>query len=263
MLYTKDLYIIENMGDDIFLAPEITMREEPGHIRVNQGGGVAVEIDDDEPVAIGGATRGGLPFGAGEIPPEISITKVHKSHEQQLGYGRNTYNMTASPDQSRNSSPFLKVRSDLGMPTNIRPLGFTGVRPIRPPPLLRVGGLPPMPRLKFGGPSRPVRSTNPLAGMINMIPPGPVVARLPPPPIPPLPPLPNGRDSIITSSRRAPTPSTLRYIQPGPCRNNPNNGQRHVDRPPVSSFQGPQRSPFSRTNDGSNLYISFVRVTYT
>ena len=65
------------MGDDIFLAPEITMREEPGQIRVNQGGGVAVEIDDDEP-QFGGASNDELPFGAGEIPPEISKTMYHK-----------------------------------------------------------------------------------------------------------------------------------------------------------------------------------------
>ena len=34
------------MGDEIFLAPEITMQEEPGEIIIN-GGAVSVEIDDD------------------------------------------------------------------------------------------------------------------------------------------------------------------------------------------------------------------------
>ena len=192
------------MGDDIFLAPEITMREEPGHINFNLGGGVAVEIDDDEPIAIGGATRDGLPFGTSEIPPEISITKVNKSQQQQPGYGSNAFNVATTIDNSRNASPFLKVRSDLGMPTNIRPLGFTATRPVRPPPLLKVGGLPPMPRLKFGGPTRPVRSTNPLAGMINMMPPGPTVARLPPPPpMPPLPPLHSSTPSHLSATQTA------------------------------------------------------------
>ena len=171
--------IVIKMGDDIFLAPEITMREEPGQIRVIQGGGVAVEIDDEEPQF--GRANDILPFGTAEIPPEISITKVSKSFPHLPPNGNVIHSSMGGHNHAKNQSPFLKVRSDLGMPSNIRPLGDTAPRSIRPPPLLRVGNLPPMPRLKFGGPPRPVRSTNPLAGMINMMPPGSSPGRLPHP----------------------------------------------------------------------------------
>ena len=147
------------MGDDLFLAPEITMHEEPGEIRIHQSGGVAVEIDDDEQ-PIHTQQQAAYPFGPDGIPPEISITKVKRSMPP----------LPKGPQSNGNS--FLKVRNDLGSGMPPR-----GQQSSRPPPLLRIGaqgGLPPMPRLKFGGPVRPVRSmqprtTNPLAGMLNMM----------------------------------------------------------------------------------------------
>ena len=134
--------IVIKMGDDIFLAPEITMREEPGQIRVIQGGGVAVEIDDEEPQF--GRANDILPFGTAEIPPEISITKVSKSFPHLPPNGNVIDSYVGGHNHAKNQSPFLKVRSDLGMPSNIRPLGDAAPRSIRPPPLLRVGNLPPM-----------------------------------------------------------------------------------------------------------------------
>ena len=237
-MYPHRKPFIEIMGDDIFLAPEITMREEPGQIRVNQGGGVAVEIDDDEPL-FGGSNNDALPFGAGEIPPEISITKVSKSLQQFTANGNSTHSATREHNQSRTQSPFLKVRNDLGMPSNIRPLGDTAPRSVRPPPLLRVGGLPPMPRLKFGGPTRQIRSTNPLAGMINMMPLGsPAVTRLPPP----IPFLPMGASGIGPPNRLG-----MPYGQPGqhprvPARNR-NPQVRRASGSPVSNIARQQRMP--------------------
>ena len=246
------------MGDDIFLAPEITMREEPGQIRVNQGGGVAVEIDDDEP-QFGGAYNDELPFGAGEIPPEISITKVSKSFQQFTHNGNITNSIMRQQNQPRNNSPFLKVRNDLGMPSNIRPLGVSGPRPVRPPPLLRVGGLPPMPRLKFGGPTRPARSTNPLAGMINMMPPGSHnVARLPPG-MPQIPFLPMGVTGMVPSGKLGIPGSTLPFTQPGshprfPARNR-NNQVRRTSGSPISNLARHQRIHPSRNNVGSPISV--------
>ena len=244
------------MGDDIFLAPEITMREEPGQIRVDQAGGVAVEIDDEEPILFGDTNNHGLPFGASEIPPEISITKVSKSYQPFPENGNST--TYTGGNQSTNHTPFLKVRSDLGMPSNIRPLGMTAPRSARPPPLLRVGGLPPMPRLKFGGPSRPVRSTNPLAGMINMMPPGnSMVSRRPPPHVPPIPFPPIGKVAMTPPTIAGLPGPRLPYAQPGtntrlPSRNNRNN-QRHPIGSPMSNLLGQQGLHPSRNNSGSPL----------
>lgn len=147
------------------LAPEITMREEPGEIRIHQHSGeVAVEIDDEEPPTMGQQQH--LGYGSGGIPPEISITRVNKQPSSMMHHHQNR--------------PFLKVRNDLsaGGPPGLRPVQ------VRPPPLLRAGGprpsLPPLPRLRFGGPSRhssqmPARiqqqQQNPLVGMFNMMPP--------------------------------------------------------------------------------------------
>ena len=61
------------MGDELFLSPEITMHEEPGHITINNMDEVSVEIDDEEPAVPDPAS---FPFANGDIPPEISITKV-------------------------------------------------------------------------------------------------------------------------------------------------------------------------------------------
>ena len=238
------------MGDDIFLAPEITMTEEPGQIRVNQGGSVAVEIDDDEPQFVSGVNNEGLPFGAGEIPPEISITKVSKSSQQGIVNGSNVNSLAREQTQATNASPYLKVRSDLGMPSNIRPLGDASSRPTRPPPLLRVGGLPPMPRLRFGGPTRPVRSTNPLAGMINMMPPGSQnVPRLPPP-IPQVPFHPMSSPGLIHSdNQRMPFPQPV--MQPRfPVRHR-NNQARRTSGSPVSNLARQQRIHQSRNNSTS------------
>ena len=246
------------MGDDIFLAPEITMTEEPGQIRLNQDGNLAVEIDDEEPQFGSAANPDGLPFGAGEIPPEISITKVSKSSQQGGAVNGNGMNSMAN-EQSRNASPYLKVRSDLGMPSNIRPLGDAAVRPTRPPPLLRVGGLPPMPRLRFGGPTRPVRSTNPLAGMINMMPPGSQnVPRLPPP-IPPVPFHPMNSPGMIQSERIGLPRSAMPFSQPGiqqrfPARNK-NNQARRTGGSPVPNLARQQRIHQSRNNGTSPFSV--------
>jgi hypothetical protein len=150
-----------NMAEELLLAPEITMHEEPGEIRiVDVRGGVSMEIDDDEPDY--------------DIPPEISITRVTKPVHRQ-------------PQQQHS---FLQVRNDL---RTMRPA-------VRPPPLLRIGaprpGLPSMPRLRFGGPLLPPRMPqhhNQLVGMYNMMPPNsmmgppggfPVPHHLPPRPHP-------------------------------------------------------------------------------
>jgi hypothetical protein len=149
------------MGDELFLAPEITMHEEPGQITINQGQ-VSVEIDDDEP-----EQSPQFPFANGDIPPEISITKVTGSSRAQL---------TNNVSTGGGPRPLLKVRSDLGAPVGGQqwPPQQRLQRPVqvRPPPLVRGGNvLPPMPRLKFGGPSRPshYRSSSPLVGMMNMM----------------------------------------------------------------------------------------------
>ena len=79
--------------------------------------------------------------------------------------------------------PFLKVRGDLGMPPGLRPvqLGFQA----RPPPLIRINHDMPMPRLTFGGPTRPmgpilqrpVGTPGNLSGVVNIIPRQAVVHR--------------------------------------------------------------------------------------
>ena len=247
------------MGDDIFLAPEITMTEEPGQIRINQGGNVAVEIDDEEPQFGSVVTTDGLPFGAGEIPPEISITKVSKSSQQGAVNGNGINSFANEQNQSKNVSPYLKVRSDLGMPSNIRPLGDAASRPTRPPPLLRVGGLPPMPRLRFGGPTRPVRSTNPLAGMINMMPPGSQnVPRLPAP-IPPIPFHPMNSPGMMHSDKVGLPRGSMPFSQPGiqprfPNRNR-NNQARRTSGSPVPNLARQQRIHQSRNNGTSPFSV--------
>ena len=244
------------MGDDIFLAPEITMTEEPGQLRIDQGGNVALEIDDEEPQY--GAANDGLPFGAGEIPPEISITKVSKSSQQGMINGNGIDSLAREQNQAKNSSPYLKVRSDLGMPSNIRPLGDVASRPTRPPPLLRVGGLPPMPRLRFGGPTRPVRSTNPLAGMINMMPPGNQnVPRLPPA-IPQVPFHSMNSPGMMPSNMRLPG-TTMPFSQPGmqprfPVRNR-NPQARRTSGSPAPNLARQQRIHQSRNNGTSPFSV--------
>lgn len=136
------------------------MHEEPGEIRFNQGSGeVAVEIDDEEPPS------------AYDIPAEISITRVNKT--------------MAVPNAPK---PFLKVRSDLSRfpPPHGHPpmMPNQTARHTGPPPLIRAGSLPPMPRLRLGGARPPMsrmnvptshhvgpNAHNPLASMFNMIPP--------------------------------------------------------------------------------------------
>ena len=202
------------MAEELLITPEITMHEEPGEIRINQGSGeVAVEIDDEEPPS------------AYDIPAEISITKVNRN----LG--------PPMPNKS-----FLKVRSDLArmpMPHFHAPIQHHS----RPPPLIRAGapipGLPPMPRLKLGAPRPPAvhRMThpnqNPLASMFNMIPPNSMLGpprpfvtphlapprmRQPPPqqPAPQPPPVPVINNGLMRS------PSVLRPpVQNRPVQNRP------------------------------------------
>ncbi|QQP56118.1 Uncharacterized protein FKW44_000675, partial [Caligus rogercresseyi] len=116
----------------MLLEPSVTMREEPGEVYLN-----------NEPR-----------YNNGELPAQISITKIHNSSSPQI----------------------FKPRSDLA---GIVPKGLRPVQ-IRPPPLLRAsaGFLPPPPRLQFAGiPSniRPVHghsygssSNNPILGMMNV-----------------------------------------------------------------------------------------------
>ena len=151
------------MGDDLFLSPEITMHEEAGEVIIPglpTGQQIQDEydgqVDDDD-----GAPS--MPFANGGIPAEISITKVTGTNRATLS-----------------NKPMLKVRSDLGANGGMRHLpGMNGASlpqrpmstrppPARPPPLVR-GGLPPMPRLRMGGPRPPSQQNNPLMGMMNMM----------------------------------------------------------------------------------------------
>ena len=186
--------VIKMSNHDVFLAPEITMQE----------GGAAIDYEDDEDIIEeeedevtayasnnGAAAAGYNVFGlpGSELPPEISITKVDRSKQQaasaggprrppiipKAANGRSSGGMAAT-NGGAGGGNFLKVRNDLGraLPPQAsvagpRMPGFNGGT--LPPPLLKIGGqrgLPPMPKLKFGGPARPVRmpprAPNPLAG---------------------------------------------------------------------------------------------------
>ena len=214
------------MGEELgLLAPEITMHEEPGHITIDQGE-VSVEIDDDEhhhfmqqQLQMHHQQRqqpkvGAFPFPNGGIPPEISITKVNHGNRGQM-------------------RPSLKVRSDL------RP------RQSHPPPLIRASsgasGLPPMPRLRFGGGPRVQRpavpGTNPLAGMINMqrmmfpqgMPEAPPPQR-PPPRMPP-------RQMVRPPPSRFP-PQGVPHLQPPRM---PSGNRMGGSRPPMSAMMFSQQ----------------------
>ncbi len=146
------------MADELLLSPEITVHEEPGHITIDNQDVVSVEVDEDELPAQVRRQQRLLPFPNGDIPPEISITKV-------TGRGRSA--SAAGTGRTLGQPPvpraMLKVRSDLGM-VPVPPAGSPYYPPMRPevgrpvmrpppPPLTKAGSsLPPMPRLKFGGP---------------------------------------------------------------------------------------------------------------
>ena len=167
------------MGDDLFLAPEITMHEEPGEITINPGG---VSVTNDGP--------SDFPFANGGLSSEISITKVTGSSKAQLTNNGGHSQPRHAPPPASQAWP--------GQQRHQRPVQ------VRPPPLIRGGALPPMPRLKFGGPARhpmpphpprqqqqhhslhgppPPGAGNPLVGMMNMMPrPGQLSNRTPLPP---------------------------------------------------------------------------------
>ena len=189
------------MAEELHLTPEITMHEEPGEIRINQGSGRVsigpIEIDDDEPNQ-----------SAYDIPAQISITRVNK-------------NLVGGP-----AKQFLKVRNDLArFPP---PGGFVmqgppghhhqGARHPLPgggmPPLIRHGSLPPMPRLRLGSGSRPPMSrmqggggpngnANPLARMFNMM---PTNSMMRPPPLPPPRPFVPAPPQYVQQTIPSPTP---------------------------------------------------------
>ncbi len=211
------------MAEELLITPEITMHEEPGEIRINQGSGeVAVEIDDDEPPS----------SSAYDIPADISITRVNKSVA---------------------SKPMLKVRSDLsrfplhhgGLMAGQHPSIPSMARHSRPPPLIRAGapipGLPPMPRLKLGA-SRPPMSRmhhpmghpqppqNPLVGMFNMIP----------------------SNSVMGPRTFVPAPPSQMLMAPPPRARHPMN-QHH--QPPTSIHNGNNRGglPPSSISPGTSL----------
>ena len=151
------------MGDELFLSPEITVHEEPGHITINNMDEVSVEIDDEEPLM---ADPHAFPFANGDIPPEISITKVQ--NKNRMGQPRGGGG--AGP------RPMLKVRNDLGFPPGAMAhsamMQQQQQQQFRPPPLMKrgvaPGGLPPMPKLRFGGPRVQRPPSNPMQGMMNM-----------------------------------------------------------------------------------------------
>ena len=159
------------MGDELFLAPEITMHEEPGEITINPGG---VSVTNDGP--------SDFPFANGGLSSEISITKVTGSSKAQLT------NNGGPSHPGRHAPPASQGWP--GQQRHQRPVQ------VRPPPLIRGGALPPMPRLKQMGPARHPMSQqrhphhplqgppgNPLVGMMNMMPrPGQMSNRAPLPP---------------------------------------------------------------------------------
>ena len=234
------------MAEELHLTPEITMHEEPGEIRINQGSGrVAIEIDDDEPPS------------AYDIPAQISITRVNK-------------NLVGGP-----AKQFLKVRNDLARfpppgrsvmqgpqhhhPGARHPLPGGGM-----PPLIRHGSLPPMPRLRLGS-SRPPMSrmqggggpngnANPLARMFNMM---PTNSMMRPPPLPPPRPFVPAPPQYVQQTIPSPTPS--HYVQqniPPPAQSHnalrdvrrqtpitvPNGNNRH-NLPAGASVLRPQHRP--------------------
>lgn len=202
------------MGDDLFLSPEITMHEEAGEVII-PGHPTGHQFQEEYEAE----NAPSMPFANGGIPPEISITKVTGTNRATLS-----------------NKPMLKVRSDLGANGGV-PASLNGPppRPMqnRPPPLVR-GGLPPMPRLRMGGPRHPNQPSNPLMGMMNMMGQNPL-PRLPRHPL-----RGTGPRGIMGGNMRPPHMNRGGNMPRGPMPLNPNSLLAHRPRPPPPGAAGAQ-----------------------
>ena len=189
------------MEEELLLSPEITVHEEPGHITIDSQAVVSVEVDEaDLPAPVRERHQQRFmqqqqqyPFPNGDIPAEISITKVTGRNRPPSSNGGGPIRAV----MHQPPRPRLKVRDDLGMAAAASHVAAAGMpspffppgalqheaappMPHRrqqqqfgggggPPPLTKGSGLPPMPRLRFGGPRIQRQAPHtPLADLMSM-----------------------------------------------------------------------------------------------